>query len=139
MAAPARRSWLRLLGPLAPLAILLVKGKFLLALFKLKFLLSFGTFIAFYWALFGLKFGVGFALLILVHEMGHFVAIKRRGLPADMPVFLPGFGAYVRWTALGVTAVRAEAALLKRSAAKAVSRPGTARRIAIPYVMARPL
>jgi len=103
-AAPARRSWLRLLGPLAPLAILLVKGKFLLALFKLKFLLSFGTFIAFYWALFGMKFGVGFALLILVHEMGHFVAIKRRGLPADMPVFLPGFGAYVRWTALGVTA-----------------------------------
>jgi len=103
-AAPARRSWLRLLGPLAPLAILLVKGKFLLALLKLKFLLSFGTFIAFYWALFGMKFGVGFALLILVHEMGHFVAIKRRGLPADMPVFLPGFGAYVRWTALGVTA-----------------------------------
>ena len=103
-AAPARRSWLRVLGPLAPLAILLVKGKFLLALFKLKFLLSFGTFIAFYWALFGMKFGVGFALLILVHEMGHFVAIKRRGLPADMPVFLPGFGAYVRWTALGVTA-----------------------------------
>src|SRR5712672_1633269 len=36
--------------------------------------------------------------------MGHFVEIKRRGLPADMPVFLPGFGAYVRWSALGVSA-----------------------------------
>jgi Zn-dependent protease len=35
--------------------------------------------------------------------MGHFIDIKRRGLPAEMPVFLPGFGAYVRWTALGVS------------------------------------
>jgi Zn-dependent protease len=35
--------------------------------------------------------------------MGHFIDIKRRGLPAEMPVFLPGLGAYVRWNALGVT------------------------------------
>jgi Zn-dependent protease len=102
-AAVARHAWARKLGPLAPLAILLVNGKFLLALFKLKFLLSLGTFVAFYWALYGMKFGIGFAILILVHEMGHFIDIKRRGLPADMPVFLPGFGAYVRWTALGVS------------------------------------
>ena len=34
--------------------------------------------------------------------MGHFIDIKRRGLPADMPVFLPGLGAYVRWQAMGV-------------------------------------
>jgi len=38
-----------------------------------------------------------------IHEMGHFVDIKRRGLPAEMPVFLPGLGAYVRWNALGVS------------------------------------
>ena len=101
--AGARHSWAKKLGPFAPVVILLANGKFLLALFKLKFLLSLGTFAAFYWALYGAKFGVGFAILILVHEMGHFVAIKRRGLPADMPVFLPGFGAYVRWSALGVT------------------------------------
>lgn len=99
--APA--AWVRKLGPLAPLAILLVKGKYLLALFKLKFLLSLGAFVAFYWALFGAKFGIGFAILILVHEMGHFIDIRRRGLPAEMPVFLPGLGAYVRWNALGVT------------------------------------
>ena len=49
-----------------------------------------------------MKFGIGFAVLILIHEMGHFIDIKRRGLPADMPVFLPGLGAYVRWQALGV-------------------------------------
>lgn len=99
----ARHSWARKLGPLAPLAILVAKGKFLVSLFKLKFLLSLGTFIAFYWALYGVKFGIGFAALILVHEMGHFIAIRRRGLPADMPVFLPGLGAYVRWAALGVS------------------------------------
>lgn len=102
--AVASHSWARKWGPLAPVIILLAKGKWLLALLKLKFLLSLGSFIAFYWALYGAKFGVGFAALILIHEMGHFIEIKRRGLPADMPVFLPGFGAYVRWSALGVTA-----------------------------------
>jgi Zn-dependent protease len=102
--APAndKHAWARRFGPLAPLIILLANGKFLLALFKLKFLLSLGAFVAFYWALFGARFGIGFAILILVHEMGHFIEIKRRGLPAEMPVFLPGLGAYVRWTALGV-------------------------------------
>jgi Zn-dependent protease len=97
-------AWIGKLGPLAPVAILLLNGKFLLALFKLKFLLSLGAFVAFYWALYGAKFGIGFAILILLHEMGHFIDIKRRGLPAEMPVFLPGLGAYVRWSALGVTA-----------------------------------
>jgi Zn-dependent protease len=100
----ARPSWARKLGPLAPLAIVFANGKFLAVLFKLKFLLSLGTFVAFYWALYGAQFGIGFAVLILLHEMGHFIAVKRRGLPADMPVFLPGFGAYVRWSALGVSA-----------------------------------
>ena len=60
-------------------------------------------FIFIYSQIYGTEFGIGFALLILVHEMGHFVDIKRRGLPADMPVFLPGLGAYVRWRALGVS------------------------------------
>ena len=96
-------AWARRLGPLAPLVIVLLSGKWLLALFNLKFLLSLAAFAAFYWATFGAAFGVGFAVLILVHEMGHFVDIKRRGLPAEMPVFLPGLGAYVRWNALGVT------------------------------------
>jgi Zn-dependent protease len=99
-----RQAWARKFGPFAPLIILLANGKFLLALFKLKFLLSLGTFVAFYWVLYGARFGIGFAVLILVHEMGHFIEIKRRGLPAEMPVFFPGLGAYVRWTALGVSA-----------------------------------
>lgn len=105
--------WAQRLGPVGPIAVVLAKSKVLLAaLFKLKFLLSFAAFFGFYWAVFGFKFGIGFAALILIHEMGHFIDIKRRGLPADMPVFLPGLGAYVRWRALGVSAeTRAEISL----------------------------
>lgn len=99
----SENKWAKRLGPVGPIAILLAKAKtVLLALFKLKFLLSFAAFIGIYWAAWGMKFGIGFAVLILLHEMGHFVDIKRRGLPAEMPVFLPGLGAYVRWQALGV-------------------------------------
>lgn len=98
-----QNQWAKKLGPLAPIAILLAKSKFLLTLFKLKSLLSLATFLAFYWALYGPRFGVGFALLILVHEMGHYIDIKCRGLPAEMPMFLPGLGAYVRWAAMGVS------------------------------------
>jgi len=100
---PPDNKWAKRLGPVGPIAILLAKGKTILfALFKLKFLLSFAAFIGLYWAMWGMKFGIGFAALILLHEMGHFIDIKRRGLPADMPVFLPGLGAYVRWQAMGV-------------------------------------
>ena len=101
---PIENKWGQRLGPVGPVAVLLAKGKFLLtAIFKLKFLLSFLAFFGFYWAMFGAKFGIGFAALILIHEMGHYIDVKRRGLPADMPVFLPGFGAYVRWQAMGVS------------------------------------
>jgi Zn-dependent protease len=103
-AAKPDHAWARKLGPLGPIAILLVKSKgLLLAIFKLKFLFSFLSFFALYAALFGWQYGAGIAVSILVHEMGHFIDIKRRGLPAEMPVFLPGLGAYVKWNALGVT------------------------------------
>lgn len=100
----AKKTWAKRLGPLAPLAIILAKFKTVLfAIFKLKFLFSFVAFIGLYWAAWGPRFGIGFAVLILIHELGHYVEIKRRGLPAEMPVFLPGLGAYVRWQAMGVT------------------------------------
>ena len=95
--SPASNSapqWARKLGPLGPIV---------LALLKFKSLLSFVAFFSFYWTIWGAKFGIGIAVLILIHEMGHFIDIKRRGLPADMPMFLPGFGAYVKWNALGVS------------------------------------
>lgn len=97
-------NWVKRLGPFGPVALLLLKFKTLVfALFKLKFLFSFLFFIALYVGMFGWRYGLGISVCILIHEMGHFIDIKRRGLPAEMPVFLPGFGAYVRWTSLGVT------------------------------------
>jgi Zn-dependent protease len=99
-----RNRWARRFGPLAPIVILLLKGKALLfSVFKLKFLFSLAAFMAVYWHLFGMKFGIGFTIGILIHELGHYFDIRRRGLPAEMPVFLPGLGAYVQWTALGVS------------------------------------
>ena len=95
--------WAKRLGPLAPVLVFLGKLKgILFLLFKFKFLFSFLTFFGLYWALFGWKFGLGLTLSILVHEMGHFWAVKRRGLKVDLPVFLPGLGAYVRWYAMGI-------------------------------------
>jgi Zn-dependent protease len=41
------------------------------------------------------KFGVGFVLLILVHELGHFLEARRQGLQASLPRFSLLF-AYVR-------------------------------------------
>jgi Zn-dependent protease len=102
--APDQRSWGRKLGPLGPIALLLAKGKTLLLLvFKLKSIFSFLAFIGFYAAIFGWRYGIGIAVSILIHEMGHYVDIKRRGLPAEAPVFIPGLMAYVRWDAMGVS------------------------------------
>ena len=109
-----RSAWVKKLGAwAAPIAVFFAKFKFILvALLKFKFLFSLFAFFGFYWAIYGAKFGIGFALLVLIHEMGHYLDVKRRGLPAEMPVFLPGFGAYVRWQALGVSLeTRAEISL----------------------------
>lgn len=67
------------------------------------FVLSFLSFVAIYSLAEGVRFGIGFAILILIHEMGHYIDVRRRGLPADMPLFLPGIGAYVRWRAMGIS------------------------------------
>ena len=96
--------WTKRLGPLAPVVFFLLKAKsFLFVALKLKFLVGLFTFVALYWALFGWGFALGFTSCLAVHEMGHFVAVKRRGLKADLPMFIPGFGAYVRWYGMGVS------------------------------------
>jgi len=96
--------WTKKLGQLAPAAFFLLKAKsFLFLAFKVKFLLGIFTFFGLYWALFGWKFAVGFTITIFIHEMGHYLAVKRRGLKADLPMFLPGLGAYVRWYGMGVS------------------------------------
>jgi Zn-dependent protease len=99
-----KAKWTRRLGPFAPILVLLSKLKtFFFILLKMKFLLSFLTFFGVYWALFNWKFALGFTLAILLHEMGHYVAARMRGLKVDLPVFLPGLGAYVRWYSQGIS------------------------------------
>jgi Zn-dependent protease len=84
-------SWLaRLLAPLAVAVGVLVK----FGAFSLKF---FGIFLAVggYALIWGLPFAVGFVLLILAHELGHYVEARRLGLDPQLPVFIPFLGAYV--------------------------------------------
>lgn len=77
--------------------LVLTKGKLvLLGLTKVNTLLSMLVSIGVYWALYGWKFGLGFVLSIYVHEMGHVMALARYGIPASAPMFIPGFGAFVR-------------------------------------------
>jgi Zn-dependent protease len=101
--AAVDNQWAQTMGAASPAAVMGDKSGAVTPRFKWTSILSFLAFIAIYSFASGVKFGIGFAVLILIHEMGHFVDIKRRGLPADMPVFLPGLGAYVRWQALGVS------------------------------------
>jgi hypothetical protein len=75
------------LAPLAPLLILLSKGKAIVALLNMKFLLSLGAFIGFYWSLYGMVFGAGFAAQILIHELGHYIDIKRGDCRRTCPCF----------------------------------------------------
>ena len=48
------------------------------------------------------QFGLGFVLLILVHELGHVAEAKRQGLPVTLPTFIPFFGAFVTVRHAGV-------------------------------------
>jgi Zn-dependent protease len=41
------------------------------------------------------EFGLGIALLILVHEVGHIVEARRQGVPVSLPTFIPFLGAFV--------------------------------------------
>ena len=51
--------------------------------------------VAIYAQLFGWKYAVGFVLLLLVHEMGHYIAARQRGLDVGLPTFIPFVGAWI--------------------------------------------
>lgn len=48
-----------------------------------------------YALMFGWRFAAGFVLLILVHEMGHYLAAQQRGLAVGAPTFIPFVGAWI--------------------------------------------
>jgi len=77
-------------------------GKLLLWLFAAgkfgKLLTTGGTMflsMAVYAWMFGWPYAVGFVLLILVHEMGHYLAARQRGLDVGAPTFIPFVGAWI--------------------------------------------
>jgi Zn-dependent protease len=57
-----------------------------------------------YWTIWGWRFAAGLVLSIYVHEMGHVAALRRFGIPASAPMFIPGLGAMVRLHAYPQTA-----------------------------------
>lgn len=100
---PARRGGLG--GVLVALAALLAKGKALLLLLpKIKLLTTSGTMlvsIGAYALIWGWQFAVGFVVLLFVHEMGHVIQLRREGVEASAPVFIPFLGAVVWAKQLG--------------------------------------
>jgi Zn-dependent protease len=93
-------SWLVVAG-----AFLLKFGKAaLLLLPKAKLLTTSGTMLvslAAYSLIWGWKFALGFVLLLFVHEMGHVIQLRREGIPASAPMFIPFLGAVVTAKSLG--------------------------------------
>ncbi len=78
--------------------LVLGKAKFLLlGLTKASTFLSMFAWIGAYFRLFGLWFALGLVLSIYIHEMGHMAALLRYGITPNAPMFVPGFGAFVRY------------------------------------------
>ena len=101
-APPRKPAWKSAAGTVAAIALLAAKFKgVLLVLLNLKWLylapklLFFITSIWFYALFFGWKFGIVFVLLILVHELGHYLTFRNFGIEAKLPFFIPGLGAFV--------------------------------------------
>ena len=98
---PDDRSTLRRFGGALIAAVLLLakfgKGALLLVT-KGKFLVTAGSMlvsIAAYALIWGWKFGAVFVALLFVHEIGHVIQLRREGVRASAPMFIPFLGAFV--------------------------------------------
>ena len=84
---------------------------FLLLLAGLKFGKLFGTLgtmliaVGVYAIVFGWRYAVGIVAMLFLHEMGHYIAARQRGLKVRLPMFIPFAFA---WTALEDTPHDAE-------------------------------
>ncbi|HUE26694.1 MAG TPA: site-2 protease family protein, partial [Solirubrobacteraceae bacterium] len=61
--------------------------------------------VAAYSFVFGWEFAAGFVVLLLVHEMGHVIALRREGIKASAPMFIPFLGAVISARSLGDNAL----------------------------------
>jgi Zn-dependent protease len=103
----------RISGALAALVAIVakffaaIKGAVLL-LPKLKLLTTTGTAlvsVAAYALFWGWPFAAGFVVLLFVHEMGHVVQLRREGIKASAPMFVPFLGAMITAKSLGENAL----------------------------------
>jgi Zn-dependent protease len=87
------------------LAKLGTKAKLLLvALPKLKLFSTSASMlvsIAAYQLIFGWLFSIGFVLLLLLHELGHVFQLRREGVKASAPMFIPFLGAVISAKSMG--------------------------------------
>ena len=103
----------RALGPLIVAGALLLKfgaklKALLLLLPKLKLLTTSASMlvsVAAYALIWGWQFGVGFVALLFVHEMGHYIQLRREGVKPSMMLFIPFLGAVVGARSLGGNAL----------------------------------
>jgi Zn-dependent protease len=94
-----RRSLERITGLAVVIGGAALKWGFVFA----KFATFFVSFAAYSFWFGSWKFGLGFVLLILVHELGHVVEARRQGVPVSLPTFIPFFGAFVTVQKAGLT------------------------------------
>ena len=94
---------------LAPVGVAIVAflakiKSIILLLPNVKLLVTAGSMlvsIAAYATIWGFPFAVGFVILLLVHEMGHVIALRREGIKASAPMFIPFLGAVISARSLG--------------------------------------
>jgi Zn-dependent protease len=109
---PARSPARRALGPVSVAgamaikffakikALLLLAPKLKLLTTSASMLVSVGA----YTLLWGWRFAVGFVALLFVHEMGHYIQLRREGVTPSGMVFIPFLGAAVASRSLGGSA-----------------------------------
>jgi Zn-dependent protease len=107
---PPRSGLRRLGGSIVVGLIMLAKwGKAaLLLLPKAKLLTTSGSMlvsVAAYSLIWGWRFAVGFVALLFIHEMGHYIQLRREGVQPSGMLFIPFLGAAVGTRSLGGSAL----------------------------------
>jgi Zn-dependent protease len=67
----------------------------LLAKFGVPAISMLASVFAYAWLTRNWLIGVGLVVMIFIHEMGHVLAARQKGLPVTLPVFIPFLGAFI--------------------------------------------
>jgi Zn-dependent protease len=96
--AAADGPWWKRAGAALVIVALFALGKLkflVLGLSKASTFFSMFAFFGLYWSVFGWALAAGLVISIYIHEMGHVAELKRLGIGAGAPLFIPGIGAMV--------------------------------------------